>query len=66
MFAGIEVATRAHALQLAEAGDENAARFLAAATEALERSAGLLRVNLNDAAALEDYLLACLRIWTRR
>lgn len=66
MFAGIEVATRTHALQLAEAGDENAARFLAAATEALERSAGLLRVNLNDAAALEDYLLACLRIWTRR
>jgi DNA polymerase-3 subunit delta' len=66
MFAGIEVATRAHALQLAEAGDENAGRFLAAATAALERSAGLLRVNLNDAAALEDYLLACLRIWTRR
>jgi DNA polymerase-3 subunit delta' len=66
MFAGIEMATRAHALQLAEAGDEHAGRFLAAATDALERSAGLLRVNLNDAAALEDYLLACLRIWTRR
>jgi DNA polymerase-3 subunit delta' len=60
------VATRSHANGLAEAGDEGAARLLAASTSALERAAGLLRVNLNESAALEDFLLSCLRIWTRR
>jgi DNA polymerase-3 subunit delta' len=29
-------------------------------------SAGLLRANLNESAALEDFLLASLRIWARR
>ena len=66
MFAGIEEATSAHARELLEAGDAGARRPLAAAVDSLERSAGLLRVNLNDAAALEDFLLASLRIWTRR
>jgi DNA polymerase III subunit delta' len=66
MFAEIEVATRTFANEAANAGDEAATRFLTASIDSLERSAGLLRVNLNESAALEDYLLSCLRIWTRR
>ena len=66
MFAGIEEATSAHALSLLRAGDAGARRLLTASVDSLERSAGLLRVNLNDSAALEDFLLASLRIWTRR
>jgi DNA polymerase-3 subunit delta' len=66
MFAGVEEATRAHALQLLEAGDAGAGRPLSAAIDSLERAASLLRVNLNESAALEDFLLASLRIWTRR
>ena len=34
--------------------------------EKLEQAAALLRLNLNVATALEDFLLASLRIWTRR
>jgi DNA polymerase-3 subunit delta' len=66
MFAGIEEATSAHALELLKAGDAGARRLLSASVDSLERAAGLLRVNLNDSAALEDFLLASLRIWTRR
>jgi DNA polymerase III subunit delta' len=66
MFAGIETATRAHANGLADAGDAGSRRLLTAAVDSLERVAGLLRVNLNDSAALEDFLLASIRIWTRR
>jgi DNA polymerase-3 subunit delta' len=65
MLSGIEKATRAHALQLLENGG-GARRPLTASVDSLERAAGLLRVNLNGAAALEDFLLASLRIWTRR
>jgi DNA polymerase-3 subunit delta' len=66
MFAGIEEATSAHALDMLKEGDAGARRMLTAAVDGLERSAGLLRVNLSDSAALEDFLLASLRIWTRR
>jgi DNA polymerase-3 subunit delta' len=66
MFAGIEDATRAHALGLLESGDTAASRPLTASIDSLERAASLLRVNLNESAALEDFLLASLRIWTRR
>lgn len=66
MFAGIEVATRAQALEALKAGDTGARRLLTASVDSLERSAGLLRVNLNEAAALEDFLLASLRIWSKR
>jgi DNA polymerase-3 subunit delta' len=66
MFAGIEAATRAHSLKLLASGDNEARRPLIASTDALERAAGLLRVNLNESAALEDFLLASLRVWTRR
>jgi DNA polymerase-3 subunit delta' len=66
MFAGIEEATRAHAVGMLQAGDTGARRLLTASIDCLERAAGLLRVNLNGSAALEDFLLASLRIWTRR
>ena len=65
MLAGIEEATRAHALALLGSG-EAAGRPLAASVDGLERAASLLRVNLNESAALEDFLLASLRIWTKR
>ena len=41
-------------------------RSLVAAIERLEHSAGLLRLNLNEAAALEDFFLSSLRLWSRR
>jgi DNA polymerase-3 subunit delta' len=66
MFAGIEVATRSHANELLRAGDAASRRFLTAAIDSLERATGLLRFNLNESAVLEDFLLASLRIWTRR
>jgi DNA polymerase-3 subunit delta' len=66
MFAGIERATRAHAIDRLKAGEAGALRLLTASVDSLERSAGLLRVNLAEGAALEDFLLASLRIWTGR
>lgn len=66
MFAAIEEATAEHYRGLLGAPEASAGRLAAAATDSLERVAGLLRVNMNDATALEDFLLASLRIWTRR
>jgi len=66
MFAEIEGATRAHALELLGAGDPAVRRPLAAATDSIERAGRLMRVNLSESAALEDFLLASLRIWARR
>lgn len=66
MFAAIEEATNAHYRALLASGEEPATRALASATESLERAAGLLRLNVNESAALEDFLLASLRIWARR
>lgn len=70
LFAEIELATRAFALSAF--GTDNpeqrrgAAQSLVAAIEKLEHDAGLLRLNLNEAAALEDFLLSSLRIWSKR
>lgn len=66
LFAEIEVATRTFALKRLTAGDEATRRALTAAIDKLEHDVGLLRVNLNESAALEDFLLASLRIWARR
>ena len=66
LFAGIGQATRAFALPRLTAGDASARRSLTAAIESLEHHAGLLRVNLNESAALEAFLLASLRIWAKR
>ena len=66
LFVEIEHTTRAFAEERLKAGDESVRRSLAAAIEKLEHNAGLLRLNLNEAAAFEDFLLASLRLWSRR
>ena len=66
LFAEIERATRDYALPRLVAGDAPTRRALTAAVDKLEHNAGLLRLNLNEAAALEDFLLSSLRNWTRR
>jgi DNA polymerase-3 subunit delta' len=66
LFAEIEQATRAFALPRLIAGDASTRRAVIAAIRKLEHNAGLLRLNLNEAAALEDFLLSSLRLWTKR
>ncbi|PTY04875.1 DNA polymerase III subunit gamma/tau [Opitutaceae bacterium EW11] len=66
LFAEIELATRTFALPYLEKGDAGARRSLTNSVEKLEHAVGLLRLNLNESAALEEFLLASLRIWTRR
>ena len=66
LFSEIAHATRAYALPKLTAGDAPTRRALTAAIDKLEHSTGLLRLNLNEAAALEDFLLSSLRIWTKR
>jgi DNA polymerase-3 subunit delta' len=66
LFAEIEQATRAFALPSLTAGDEATRRALTAAIDKLEHDVGLLRLNLNEAAALEEFLLSSLRIWARK
>ncbi|HEY5080066.1 MAG TPA: DNA polymerase III subunit gamma/tau [Opitutaceae bacterium] len=66
MFASLGDATRVHYRTLLEPGDGAPGRLMAATNDSLERAAGFLRFNLNESAALEDFLLASLRIWTRR
>ncbi len=66
LFAEIEAATRTFALPRLAAGDERMRRAYPAAIERLEHDVGLLRLNLNESAALEDFLLGSLRLWTQR
>jgi len=66
LFAEIEQATRTFALASLTAGDETTRRALVAAIERLEHGVGLLRLNLNESAVLEDFLLSSLRIWAKR
>jgi DNA polymerase III subunit delta' len=66
LFAEIEGATRTFALPRLTAGDENTRRALTTAIDKLEHNIRLLRLNLNEAAALEDFLLSSLRIWAKR
>lgn len=66
LFAEIEHATRTFALPRLKANDEPTRRALVAAIEKLEHNIGLLRLNLNESAALEDFLLSSLRLWTKR
>lgn len=66
LFAEIEHATRRFAVARLTAGDESVRRSVVAAIERLEHVVSLLRLNLNEAAALEDFLLASLRLWSRR
>lgn len=66
LFAGIEHATRDFALDHISTGDESFRRAFTQAVDKLEKSVGLLRVNLNAQAALESFLLASLRHWAAR
>ena len=66
LFSEVAHATRTFALPRLTAGDATTRRALTAAIGKLEHSTGLLRLNLNEAAALEDFLLSSLRVWTKR
>lgn len=66
LFAEIEQATRTFALPLLITGDETTRRALTAAIDALEHNVRLLRLNLNEATALESFLLSSLRLWAKR
>jgi DNA polymerase-3 subunit delta' len=66
LFAEIEQATRNHAQQRLLEGDETARRAVVAAIAQLEHDTALLRLNLNESVALENFLLSSLRIWARR
>jgi DNA polymerase-3 subunit delta' len=57
---------RAQGPDLVEGRSRGTARAFAAAVENLEHAAGLLRLNLNESAALEEFLLTSLRLWTKR
>jgi len=64
-FAEIEHATRAFARPRFAEGEPGSQRAFAAAIQRLEHNARLLRANLNESAALEDFLLCSLRLWAR-
>jgi DNA polymerase-3 subunit delta' len=66
LFVELEHTTRAYAQTRLASGDNTIRHALAAAIEKLEHNAGLLRLNLNEAAAFEDFLLASLRLWSKR
>jgi DNA polymerase III subunit delta' len=66
LFVELEHSTRAFAQERLQAGDESMRRSLTAAIARLEHNAGLLRLNLNEAAVFEDFLLGSLRIWAKR
>jgi DNA polymerase-3 subunit delta' len=66
MFAEVEQATLAFARPRLTASDGVVRRALIGAVGELERCTGLLRLNLNESAALEEFLLASLRLWTKR
>jgi len=66
LFMEIEHATRTFALPRLATDDAVTRRAIVAAVEKLEHDVGLLRVNLNESAVLEDFLLCSLRIWSKR
>jgi len=66
LFIEIEQATRTFAQERLLAGDDSVRRALTASIEKLEHNAGLLRVNFNESAAFEDFLLTSLRLWSIR
>jgi len=74
LFAEIEQATLAFARPRLAPGDgatgaeqsRSTRVALGAAVGELERCAGLLRVNLNESAAVEQFLLTSLRLWAKR
>lgn len=63
LFADVANETRLFAEPRLISGHESVRRTFAAAVEKLERDMGLLRLNLNESAALEDFLLSSMRLW---
>ncbi len=66
LFAEIEQVTRAFAVPRLNATEVAPRTAFVTAIEKLEHNVGLLRLNLNEAAALEDFLLSSMRLWVRR
>lgn len=66
LFADIERATLRFARPALERGEGGAGCALPAAIRRLEHDIRLLRLNLADTAALEDFLLRSLRLWSRK
>jgi DNA polymerase-3 subunit delta' len=66
LFADIERATLAFSLPLLNQANASVRRPLASTVDSLERSFGLLGLNLNESTALEDFMLGTLRHWARR
>ncbi len=66
LFIEIEQATRKFAQERLPGDDGTVRRAHTAAIDLLEHNVGLLRLNLNESAALEDFLLGSLRIWSRK
>jgi DNA polymerase-3 subunit delta' len=57
---------RRHFLRENRTLDSERIRLWSAGLRELERTVGLLQLNLNEAAALEHFFLKLLRLWTRR
>jgi DNA polymerase III subunit delta' len=66
LFAEVEQATRTFALPRLVRGDGTTRRAFTAAIDRLEHDVGLLRLNLNENAALEEFFLSSLRLWSKR
>jgi DNA polymerase-3 subunit delta' len=66
LFTEIEQATLGFARPRLARGDGVVRRALADAVAKLERCNSLLQVNLGESAALEEFLLTSLRVWSRR
>jgi DNA polymerase-3 subunit delta' len=66
LFAEIERSTRTFALPLLNEGGAAGRRSFVESVGKLEHNMGLLRYNLNESAALEDFLLTSLRLWGRQ
>ena len=63
LFADIERATRDFALPALKKNTGSTRLALTGAIDKLEHNVGLLRLNLNESASLEDFLLSSLRLW---
>lgn len=66
VFADIEHATSTFARSRLEAGETGITAAFVGAIKSLEKNVGLLRLNFNQAAALENFLLSSLRLWVKR
>ena len=66
VFSDLEHATSEFARTKLEAGETGITSAFVGAIKSLEKNVGLLRLNFNQAAALENFLLSSLRVWVKR